>query len=158
MEFYLAQINIAKMLAPIDSPVMADFVANLDSINVLAEASEGFVWRLKDESNNATAIKIFNDDFLIVNMSVWKNTEALFQFVYKSNHIEIFKRRKEWFEKMEEMHMAQWYVQPGHLPTVADAVERLNYLRNHGETPFSFSFKKRFTIEETNEFIQIGRK
>ena len=91
-------------------------------------------------------------------MSVWKNTEALFQFVYKSNHIEIFKRRKEWFEKMEEMHMAQWYVQAGYLPTVADAVERLNYLRNHGETPFSFSFKKRFTIEETNEFIKIGRK
>jgi hypothetical protein len=158
MEFYLAQINIAKMLAPIDSPVMADFVANLDSINALAETSEGFVWRLKDESNNATAIKIFDDDFLIVNMSVWKNTEALFQFVYKSNHIEIFKRRKEWFEKMEEMHMAQWYVQAGYLPTVADAVERLNYLRNHGETPFSFSFKKRFTIEETNEFIKIGRK
>jgi len=110
MEFYLAQINIAKMVAPIDSPVMADFVANLDSINALAETSEGFVWRLKDESNNATAIKIFDDDFLIVNMSVWKNTEALFQFVYKSNHIEIFKRRKEWFEKMDEMHMAQWYV------------------------------------------------
>ena len=158
MEFYLAQINIAKMLAPIDSPVIDDFVANLDSINALAETSEGFVWRLKDESNNATAIKIFDDDFLIVNMSVWKNTEALFQFVYKSNHIEIFKRRKEWFEKMEEMHMAQWYVQAGYLPTVADAVERLNYLRNHGETPFSFSFKKRFSIEETNEFIKIGRK
>jgi len=158
MEFYLAQINIAKMVAPIDSPVMADFVANLDSINALAETSEGFVWRLKDESNNATAIKIFDDDFLIVNMSVWKNTEALFQFVYKSNHIEIFKRRKEWFEKMDEMHMAQWYVQPGYLPTVADAVERLNYLRNHGETPFSFSFKKRFTIEETNEFMNIVKK
>ena len=158
MEFYLAQINIAKMLAPIDSPVMADFVANLDSINALAETSEGFVWRLKDESNNATAIKIFDDDFLIVNMSVWENTESLFQFVYQSNHVEIFKRRKEWFEKMDEMHMAQWYVQAGHLPTVADAVERLNYLRNHGETPFSFSFKKRFTIEETNEFIKIGRK
>ena len=158
MEFYLAQINIAKMLAPINSPVMADFVANLDSINALAETSEGFVWRLKDESNNATAIKIFDDDFLIINMSVWKNINALFQFVYKSNHIEIFKRRKEWFEKMEEMHMAQWYVQAGHLPTVADAVERLNCLRNHGETPFSFSFKKKFSIEETNEFIQIGNK
>ena len=158
MEFYLAQINIAKMVAPIDSPVMADFVANLDSINALAETSEGFVWRLKDESNNATAIKIFDDDFLIVNMSVWKNREALFQFVYKSNHIEIFKRRKEWFEKMEEMHMAQWYVQAGYLPSVAEAVERLNYLRNHGETPFSFSFKKRFTIGETNEFIKIRKK
>jgi Domain of unknown function (DUF3291) len=141
MEFYLAQINIAKMLAPIDSPVMADFVANLDNINTLAENSKGFVWRLRDESNNATAIKIFDDNFLIVNMSVWENREALFQFVYQSDHAEIFKRRKEWFEKMREMHMAQWYIPAGHLPTIAEAIERLNYLRNHGETPFSFSFK-----------------
>jgi hypothetical protein len=158
MEFYLAQINIAKMLAPIDSHVMADFVANLDTINALAENSEGFVWRLKDESNNATAIKIFDDNFLIVNMSVWKNPEALFQFVYQSNHVEIFKRRKEWFEKMEEMHITQWYVPASHVPTVAEAIERLNYLRNHGETPFSFSFKKRFSIEEANKFMQIGSK
>ncbi|MEP6951748.1 MAG: DUF3291 domain-containing protein [Ginsengibacter sp.] len=153
MEFYLAQINIAKMLAPIDSPVMADFVANLDKINTFAENSAGFVWRLKDESNNAIAIKIFDDDFLIINMSAWENTQALFQFVYQSNHVEIFKRRKEWFEKMPEMHMALWYIPAGHLPTVAEAIERLNYLRNHGETPFSFSFKKRFTIEEANDFI-----
>lgn len=154
MEFHLAQVNIAKMLAPIDSPVMADFVANLDTINALAENNAGFVWRLKDESNNATAIKIFDDDFLIINMSVWKNNETLFQFVYESNHVEILKRRKEWFEKMPEMHMALWYVQAGHLPTVAEAIERLNYLRIHGETPFSFGFKKRFSIEEAYKFTQ----
>jgi hypothetical protein len=154
MEFYLAQVNIAKMLAPIDSPVMAGFVTNLDRINALAENNAGFVWRLKDESNNATAIKIFDDDFLIINMSVWKNSETLFQFVYQSNHVEILKRRKEWFEKIPEMHMALWYVQAGHLPTVAEAIERLNYLRNYGETPFSFSFKKRFSIEEAYKFRQ----
>jgi Domain of unknown function (DUF3291) len=148
MEFYLAQVNIAKMLAPIDSPVMAGFVANLDKINTLAENSPGFTWRLKDDSNNATSIKIFDDDFLIVNMSAWENTEALFRFVYQSNHVEIFKRRKEWFEKMPEMHMALWYIPAGHLPTVTEAIERLVSLRNHGETPFSFSFKKRFSIEE----------
>ena len=158
MESYLAQINIARMLAPVDSPVMADFVANLDNINALAENSEGFIWRLRDESNNATAIKIFYNDFLIVNMSVWKNTEALFQFVYQSKHVEIFKRRKEWFEKMPEMHMAQWYTPRGHLPTVAEAKERLNYLRNHGETPFAFNFKKKFTVEETNKFTQFEEK
>jgi hypothetical protein len=158
MEFYLAQVNIAKMLAPIDSPVMAGFVANLDRINALAEDSEGFIWRLKDESNNATAIKIFDDDFLIINMSVWKNCEALFQFVYQSNHIEILKRRKEWFEKIPEMHMALWYIPAGHLPTVAEAVERLNYLRNYGETSFSFSFKKRFVVEEANRFRQAEKK
>src|SRR5258705_11355411 len=110
MKFYLAQINIAKMLAPIDSPVMAEFVVNLDNINALAENSKGFNWRLKVDNNNATSIKIFDDDFLIVNMSVWKNTESLFQFVYQTNHVEIFKRRREWFEKMPEMHMALWYI------------------------------------------------
>ena len=155
MKGYLSQINIAKMQAPIDSPIMADFVSNLDNINALAEKSEGFVWRLKDDNNNATSIKIFNDDFLIVNMSVWKNADALFQFVYQSNHVEIFKRRKEWFEKMQEMHMALWYIPEGHLPTVSEATERLSYLRSNGETPFAFSFKKRFTIEESANFMTL---
>ncbi|CAN5714393.1 DUF3291 domain-containing protein [soil metagenome] len=153
MEFYLAQLNIARMLAPIDSPAMQDFVANLDRINSLAEGSNGFIWRLKDDTNNATSIKIFNDDFLIVNMSVWENMEALTQFVYQSDHVEIFKRRKEWFEKMPEMHMALWYVPVTHLPTVAEATERLVHLRKNGETPFAFGFKKRFRIEEANNFI-----
>jgi Domain of unknown function (DUF3291) len=152
MEFYLAQINIAKMLGPIDSGVMADFVANLDNINQLAEESNGFIWRLKDDTNNATSIKIFDDDFLIVNMSVWKNMESLFEFVYKSNHVEIFKRRKEWFEKMNEMHMALWFVPAAHQPDAAEATERLQYLRNNGETPYSFSFKKRFTAEDAGNF------
>jgi Domain of unknown function (DUF3291) len=153
MEFHLAQINIARMLAPMDNRVMAGFVSNLDKINALAEKSDGFVWRLKDDNNNATSIKIFEDDFLIVNMSVWENIETLFQFVYKSGHVEIFKRRKEWFEKMPEMYMALWYIKPGNLPTVAEATERLIYLRNNGETPFSFSFKKRFTMEEAGNVL-----
>ena len=152
MEFYLAQINIAKMLGPIDSEIMADFVANLDNINQLAESSNGFAWRLKDDTNNATSIKIFDDDFLIVNMSVWKDLESLFDFVYKSNHVEIFKHRKEWFEKMQDMHMALWFVPAGHQPGVAEAIERLQYLRNNGETPYSFSFKKRFTAEDASNF------
>ena len=148
MTFHLAQLNIARMLAPIDSPVMADFVANLDRINAIAENSKGFVWRLKDDSNNATSIRIFDDDFLIVNMSVWQNVDALFRFAYQSDHLEIFKRRTEWFEKMPEMHMVLWYVPEGSMPSVADAVERLTHLRQRGETPYAFSFKKRFTPEE----------
>src|SRR5688572_10230314 len=145
MEFHLAQLNIARMLAPIDSPVMADFVANLDPINRLAENSNGFVWRLKDETNNATSIRIFDDDFLIVNMSVWESVDALYQYVYQSDHVEVFKRRKEWFEKMPEMHMVLWYIPVGSIPSVADAEERLTYLRRHGETPYAFSFRKKFT-------------
>lgn len=148
MKFHLAQVNIGKILGHIDSPVMAEFVANLDRINALAENSEGFVWRLKDDSNNATSIKVYNDDLIIVNMSVWEHTEALFQYVYQSAHVEIFKRRKEWFEKMPEMHMVLWYVPAGHKPSVNEAVDKLNYLRKNGETPLAFSFKKRFTAEE----------
>jgi hypothetical protein len=152
MEFHLAQINIGKMLAPIDSPVMAEFVANLDRINALAENSEGFVWRLKDDSNSATSIKVYNDDLIIVNMSVWEHLDYLFQYVYQSAHVEIFKRRKEWFEKMSEMHMVLWYVPAGHKPSVNEAVEKLNFLRKNGETPLAFTFKKRFTAEEAASY------
>jgi len=152
MEFQIAQVNIGRMLAPIDSPVMAEFVANLDRINALAESSEGFVWRLKDDHNNATSIKIYDDDFIIVNMSVWRTIDSLFNFAYKSHHVEIFKKRSSWFEKMPEMHMALWYVPAGHEPTVAEAEGRLNYIRANGETPRAFTFRKRFTAEEHQQF------
>lgn len=154
-KFHLAQLNIAKMLAPIDSPVMADFVANLDSINALAEGSPGFVWRLKDDTNNATSIKVYDDDFLIVNMSVWTDKDALQHFVYSTHHVEIFKRRREWFEKMTDMHMALWYVPENKFPTVEEAVERLDYLRKHGETPFAFTFRKNFTPEDLAAYQRI---
>lgn len=152
MSHYLAQLNIAKMLAPLDSPVMADFVNNLNRINALAESSEGFIWRLKDDANNATSIKIYNDDFLIVNMSVWKDIDRLFRFAYQTQHLEIFKRRNEWFEKMKEMHMALWYVEENHKPTTIEAAERLDYLRANGDTPFAFTFKNRFSVEEALSF------
>jgi hypothetical protein len=155
MSHYLAQLNIAKMLAPLDSPVMADFVNNLDRINALAESSEGFVWRLKDDENNATSIKIYNDDFLIVNMSVWKDIDSLFGFVYQTQHLDIFKRRSEWFENMKNMHMALWYIEENHRPTIIEAQERLDYLRANGDTPFAFTFKKRFSIEEYFNFRKI---
>jgi len=123
---------------------MKDFVDNLDRINSLAESSDGFIWRLKDDSENATAVRIFDDDFLIVNMSVWKDIDSLHRFAYKSDHVEIFKRKKEWFEKMQEMHMAMWYVPEGYRPTVGEAEERLLHIRQYGDTQHAFSFKKRF--------------
>jgi hypothetical protein len=143
MEMHLAQVNIARSLGPIDSPVMAEFVAALEPINTLAEKSEGFIWRLKDDTNNATSIKAYDDDLIIVNMSVWKNIDALFQFAYKSKHIDYFIRRSEWFEKMPQMHMALWHVPVGHEPTVAEAVERLDYLRKNRESDFAFTFKRK---------------
>jgi len=144
MEYHLAQVNVAKMLEPLNSPVMADFVNNLDVINALAEQSEGFIWRLKDDQNSAVSIKAFDDDLLIINMSVWENVESLFNYVYKSNHLNVFKRKSEWFTRMTNMHMAMWYIPIHHVPTAAEAIDRLEHIRKHGETPYAFTFKNRF--------------
>lgn len=151
----LAQVNIAEMLAPINDPIMQDFVNNLDRINELAEQSDGFIWRLKDDEGNATAITVFDNLFLIINMSVWKNMEALYAFTYESDHVEILKRKKEWFHKMPRMHMAFWYVEDGHAPTAAEAKERLYYLQEHGETPYAFSFKSKFTTDDAINYQKL---
>jgi len=144
MTFHLAQLNIGRILAPLESPVMADFVNNLDKINALAETSPGFVWRLKDDANNATSIQVFDDERIIVNMSVWETLDQLYQFTYKTMHTEFLKRRKEWFEKMGDMYYVLWHVPAGHVPDVHEARERLEHLRAHGETPYAFSFRKQF--------------
>ena len=142
------------MLAPIDDPMMADFVNNLDRINAIADESKGFVWRLQGDDNNATAIKAFEDDTLIINMSVWTHMEALFNFTYKSDHVGIFARRKEWFSKITDMHMVFWYVAEGHTPTPEEARERLEYANKYGTTPYAFSFKDKFTVDD---FINYNR-
>ncbi|TSE11217.1 DUF3291 domain-containing protein [Aquimarina algiphila] len=151
----LAQVNIAEMLAPINDPIMEDFVNNLDRINALAEQSKGFVWRLKGDEGNATAITVFDNLFLIINMSVWENAETLFDFVYNTAHSEILKRKKEWFHKMPRMHMAFWYIEEGHQPSPEEAKERLYHLQEHGETPYAFSFKSKFTSEEAVRFKKL---
>jgi len=148
MNFHLAQLNIGRILAPLDSPAMADFTGNLDRINALAESSPGFIWRLKDDANNATSIQIYDDNRIIVNMSVWNSFDELYAYVYKSMHTEFLKRRREWFEKMGELYHVLWHVPSGHLPEVAEARERLEHLRMHGETPYAFSFKKTFSVED----------
>lgn len=151
-KYNFAQVNIARMLAPIDSPVMADFVANFSRINELADNSKGFVWRLTDENDNATSLQVFEDEYIIVNMSVWSSKKALFDFTYSSDHVEIFKRKKEWFSKMKDMHMALWYVPVGFEPTPDDAKQRLEYLNNNGESPYAFSFKSVFTADDANQY------
>jgi len=151
MEYHLAEVNIGRILGPMDSAVMAEFAANLDPINALAESSPGFVWRLKDESNNATSISVTEDRFLIVNLSVWRTIDDLFAFTYRSAHTEYVRRRGEWFERMKEMFLACWYVPVGHEPTVAEAMERIEYIRRHGPTPYAFTFKQRFSVEGAKE-------
>ncbi|MAU70510.1 MAG: hypothetical protein CML04_00300 [Pseudozobellia sp.] len=148
-EYHLAQVNIARILEPLDSPVMEGFVNNLDRINGIAEASPGFVWRLKGDDNNATALRVFEDDFLIINMSVWESKEALFNFTYASQHAGVLRRKKEWFQQMVDRHMCLWYVEKGVEPSPEEAKERLKYLNEHGETPYAFSFKGKFTAEES---------
>ncbi len=145
--YQLAQLNIASMLQPLESPGMADFVANLERINALAEASPGFVWRLQDEAGDATAIRPFGEEVL-VNLSLWRDVEALRDYVYKSAHAEILKRRAEWFARMGEAHMVLWWVPAGHLPSVEEAAERLRLLREQGPSVQAFSFRQTFSATD----------
>jgi hypothetical protein len=142
-QYELAQLNIAVMKEPLDSPRMADFVANLERINALAESSPGFVWRLKTEEGDATALRPLGDQTL-VNMSVWKDVASLNQYVYKSAHVEIMRRRKEWFDRMREASIVLWWVPQGHRPSVAQAIERLELLRASGPSADAFTFRHAF--------------
>jgi hypothetical protein len=146
----LAQLNVAQMREPLDSPVMADFVGNLDRINALADNAPGFVWRLQDEAGNATSSRPFGE-LLLVNLSVWDSIEALEAYAYHSAHVEIMRRRREWFERMEEAFVVLWWVPPDHRPTVDEAAERLTHLRTHGPTPHAFTFRTRFSSPVTTE-------
>lgn len=140
----LAQINIAEMKYPLDSPEMHDFTSNLDRINALAEGQPGFVWRLKDENGNATEIQAFDNPAFIVNMSVWEDPETLKDFTYKTVHAEFVRRRKEWFHLMGKSHYVLWWVADGHRPTPREGREKLEYLHKHGATQAAFDFKKLF--------------
>lgn len=141
--FELAQLNIALMTVPLDSPGMADFVANLARINGLAEASPGYVWRLEDEGGDATAIRPFGDDVL-VNLSVWRDMESLRDFTYRGAHTEMLKRRNEWFARISEAHLVCWWVPAGHRPDAREAAERLALLREQGPGPRAFTFRHPF--------------
>ena len=148
MTHHLAQINIGRLIAPVDDPKIAEFVAQLDPVNALADTAPGFVWRLQSSSGNATDI-VYNDDpFVIVNMSVWESVEALRDFVYKSNHLDVLRDRANWFEKMEKPHYCLWWIPSTHIPTVADGRERLEHYQQYGATPFSFWFSKLYPAEE----------
>jgi hypothetical protein len=141
--FHVAQVNVARPKAPVNSPLLAEFAALLDPVNAVADSAAGFVWRLEDDSGNATAIPVLDDESLIVNMSVWESIEALWNFVYADEHLAVMRRRREWFERMEAF-MCLWWVPAGHRPDVAEAERRLLHLREHGPTATAFTFKRRF--------------
>jgi len=141
--YELAQFNIGVIRGPIDSPVMAEFVANLDRINALADRSPGFLWRLQTEEGDATAIRPYpENENMAVNLSVWTDADALRRFVFQSAHVEIMRRRREWFEKMDEAYLVLWWVPKGHRPSVEEAKARLELLRQKGPSPEAFTFRQ----------------
>jgi Domain of unknown function (DUF3291) len=148
--FHLAQVNIGRFRAPLESPIMEGFRTALDPINALADQSPGFVWRLQTEDGNATAIRPYpGDDLMAINISVWESLEALQQFVYKTGHVETLRARRQWFEPIEGPILALWWIPAGQLPTVADARERLEHLGEHGPTPYAFTFRTPFSAPDT---------
>jgi heme-degrading monooxygenase HmoA len=158
MDHHVAQVNVARLRAPIDSPELADFVALLDTINELGDTSPGFVWRLKTPGGDATSFRVFDDDSLIVNLTVWESIEALSDFAYRTDHKEVMRRRREWFVPMEEAYLALWWVPIGHRPSVAEAEDRLRYLRAQGPTPEAFTFRDRFPPRDTFNYLTQSSK
>lgn len=144
-KFHLAQVNIARAKGPMDSPVMKGFVDQLDRINALAESSPGFVWRLQTEEGDATALNVFDDERIIINMSVWESFQALKDYVYAGGHLKVLKDKKNWFEKMPGPILALWWIPAGSTPTVDDGKRALQALEANGPTAEAFSFAKPFS-------------
>lgn len=143
-DWHIAQLNVGRTVAPLDSPALADFVADLARVNALADAAPGFVWRLESDSGNATDIQVSDDPRFIVNMSVWSSVEALFEFVYRTAHTAVMARRREWFERPAAAYQVLWWVPAGHQPTTQEALARLELLRRQGPSPQAFTFKQRY--------------
>ncbi len=143
MKRHLAQANVARMRAPLEDPVMQGFVDRLDPLNEIADNTPGFVWRYQTEAGNATEVRVFDDELVLFNMSVWESVEALEAHVYKSNHIEAVRKRTEWFEKPTRSPFVLWWIEAGHIPTVEEAKDRLEKLWHDGPSEQAFTFRKR---------------
>jgi len=149
MKYQLAQLNIARMLAPLEDPIMAGFVSRLADINQLADRSAGFIWRLQDSEGNASSLRPFEEDMLIINMSVWQDFESLKAFTYQTVHTEVMRQRKKWFEHFEKPYMVLWWVPAGHYPGVDEAIQKLEALQNDGPTPEAFNFRTPFSAPKS---------
>ncbi|MFJ8820645.1 DUF3291 domain-containing protein [Streptomyces sp. NPDC102467] len=143
--YELAQVNIGRLKAPLDTPEMKDFTNNLEPVNAVADASDGFLWRLQGDSGDATDLRIYGDEWLLVNMSVWRDTDALKAFMYQGIHRELLARRREFFERLSEAVTTLWWVPAGHHPTVGEAEDRLTHLRENGPTPYAFTLRTSFS-------------
>lgn len=152
MKYHLAQINVARMhFENIEAPAMESFRKQLDSINAQAERTPGFVWRLKDDTNNAMAYDPYDDPQIIVNISVWETITALKDFTYHTAHAGLIRQRKEWFQAFGKAYYALWWIPKGTHPSLKEAQQRLEYLQENGPTPHSFDFKQAFTPTRSDE-------
>ncbi|MGV9693104.1 DUF3291 domain-containing protein [Streptomyces sp. NPDC003444] len=153
---HLAQLNVATLLHPFDDPRVKPFVDLLDPVNAAADGAPGFVWRLVEEgAADATGLRPAGEN-VIVNLSVWETQEALWDFAYRSGHLEVMRRRREWFARHVEAHLALWWIPAGHLPTVDEALERLADLRAHGPSPRAFTFASSYTATEAAPYLGDG--
>lgn len=143
MRYQLAQVNVARAIAPLDAEPMRDFVQLLDAMNALAEVSPGFVWRLK-AAEGSTTIQAYSDPLIILNLSVWTSVEALKDYAYKSSHASVFRKRKEWFTPFGAPSLALWWIELGMWPTADEARAKLELLAANGPGPAAFTFKQAF--------------
>jgi len=147
--YHIAQVNIGRVRAPVDDPIMAGFMNRLDEINALADRAPGFVWRLQTTEGNATYFRPYpEDDRILLNMSVWETVEALKEYVYRTAHAELLRQRHEWFERFSGAYTALWWVPAGHIPGLDEARKRLAHLDANGPTQFAFTFKQVFAPDE----------
>ncbi|CAE6923774.1 hypothetical protein ACOMICROBIO_GDFFDHBD_02141 [Vibrio sp. B1REV9] len=151
----LAQLNIALAKYPLDAPEIKEFVDNLELVNGIAENSEGFIWRLQDESGDATSIQLFDDPNMIVNMSVWESVDSLKNFMFRTHHRDFMRRKGEWFHRLAEDTYVLWWIEDDHIPTSKEALARLSHLKQHGDTPYAFTFKTNFTASEVQELKEL---
>ena len=151
---HIAQLNVGRLRAPMDDPLIDDFRINLGPINALAELTPGFVWRLQDETGDATSINPFSDELEIINLTVWESIEALADFTYRSGHVMFLQRRRDFFESPNQPVVCLWWIPEGTVPTVDDAIARLEHLRAYGPTPTAFTFRQRF--EPAADDVQRG--
>lgn len=145
MTNHVAQLNVARLLNPLDHERTAAFVAALGPINELAESSEGFVWRLTDDegaSSSYVSVEGIDDPLMIVNYSIWEDVDSLRQFVYRTVHTDYMRRRREWFERPIEAYSVCWWIPAGSVPSVADAYARLHHLRAHGPSETGWSLNR----------------
>lgn len=145
--WHVAQLNVGRLLAPVESPAIEGFRARLEPINALADTHPGFVWRLQTEAGNATDIRPTEDELFLINMSVWESIEALRAFTYTTAHVQVLRDRRSWFEQLASAHLVLWWVPAGHIPTVDEALARLERLRRDGPSPDAFTFRTPFEPE-----------